>query len=147
MLKRWGWGVACGAVLVLGACSSATAPQFERIETALFHESLDVDLEAMTRTDSGLYYQDLVVGDGALAEPGSQVTVAYLVRYRSGATLDSGEISFEIDMDQVIAGFNEGVRGMRVGGERKLVIPPQLAYFRRGSEGILIFDVELLAVE
>jgi FKBP-type peptidyl-prolyl cis-trans isomerase FkpA len=116
MLKWWGWGIALGALLAIGACADSTGPVFERIETALFHESLNVDLEAMTRTESGLYYQDLVEGDGALAEPGSQVTVAYLGRYRSGATFDSGEIPFEIDAGQVIAGFNEGVRGMRVGG-------------------------------
>lgn len=146
MLKRWGWGVAFGAALVLGACSDSTGPVFERIETALFHESLNVDLDAMTRTESGLYYEDLVVGDGALAEPGSQVMVAYLGRYRSGATFDSGEVPFEIDAGGVIPGFNEGVRGMRVGGERKLVIPPGLAYVRRGPEGILIFDVELVSV-
>lgn len=147
MLKRWGWGVAFGALLAIGACSDSTGPVFERIETALFHESLNVDLDAMTETDSGLYYQDLVVGDGALAEPGSRVRVAYLGRYRSGATFDSGEIPFEIDAGGVIPGFNEGVRGMRVGGQRKLVIPPGLAYVRRGPEGILIFDVELLSVE
>lgn len=146
MLKRWGWGVAFGAALVLGACSDSTGPVFERIETALFHESLNVDLDAMTRTESGLYYQDLVVGDGALAEPGSEVTVAYLLRYRSGATVESGEFTFEIDAGESIAGFNEGVRGMRVGGERKLVVPPELAYARRGPEGILIFDIELLSV-
>ncbi|MEX2472928.1 MAG: FKBP-type peptidyl-prolyl cis-trans isomerase [Gemmatimonadota bacterium] len=147
MLKRWGWGVAFGAALVLGACSDSTGPVFERIETALFHESLNVDLDAMTRTDSGLYYQDLVVGDGALADPGSVVNVAYLLRYRSGATEESGEYSFEIDADEAIAGFNEGVRGMRVGGERKLVVPPELAYGRTGPQGILIFDIELLTVE
>jgi FKBP-type peptidyl-prolyl cis-trans isomerase FkpA len=133
-----------------GSDSPAAPLPFEVIEEVEFHESLGVDLSAMTRTDSGLYYQDLEVGEGELAESGSEVAVHYLLRLRSGEELETsvgGEpITFTIDVSNIIPGFNEGVRGMRVGGERKLVIPPELAYAVRGPNGILIFDVELMEV-
>lgn len=148
MRKQWMRGVALGVALMgAAACSETTTPlEYERIEDVVFHESLDVDLADMTRTESGLYYQDLAVGDGATAEAGAEVRVSYLLRFRSGETVEAGEFPFTVDAGGVIPGFNEGVRGMRVGGERKLVIPPALAYGTRGPQGILIFDVELLEV-
>jgi FKBP-type peptidyl-prolyl cis-trans isomerase len=134
------------------ACSESTEPaQFEVIEEVEFHVSLGVDLQAMTRTASGMYYQDLVVGDGALAEPGSEVSVYYVGRYRSGETFDSNvgrtALTFVVDEGGIIDGFNEGVRGMRVGGQRKIVIPPELAYGTPGPRGIMIFDIELADVQ
>jgi FKBP-type peptidyl-prolyl cis-trans isomerase FkpA len=146
---------ACAMVVALVAvgCSSesSTTPlPFEVIEEVTFHESLDIDLTAMTRTESGLYYQDIALGGGEVAESESEVSVHYRLRLRSGAEVESSfegaPITFTIDVSSIIEGFNEGVRGMRVGGERKLVVPPQLAYGIRGPEGILIFDVELMEV-
>jgi FKBP-type peptidyl-prolyl cis-trans isomerase FkpA len=147
---------ACAMVVALAAAGcgsdSPTEPlPFEQIDEVEFHESLGVDLTAMTVTESGLYYQDLVVGDGAEAESGSEATVEYLVRLRNGAGLDSttvrGPLTFTVGDPGYYAGFNEGVLGMRVGGERKLVVPPQLADGVRGPGGILIFDIELTEVE
>ncbi|MEX2467708.1 MAG: FKBP-type peptidyl-prolyl cis-trans isomerase [Gemmatimonadota bacterium] len=142
-----------GAVaLAATACGdSSTAPLgFEVIEDVEFHESLDVDLSEMTKAASGLYYQNLVVGEGEIAAAGSDVAVHYLLRLRNGqqveTTVGGDPITFIVDQDGIIPGFSEGVRGMRVGGERKLVIPPQLAYGTRGPEGILIFDIELVSV-
>jgi hypothetical protein len=137
----------------LSACGDSTGPTIEVIEDVVFHESLGVDLDAMTRTSSGLYYENLVVGDGAEAVSGSEVAVEYLVRLRTGAFVDSNEggapFTFAIDGGGVYEGFNEGVRGMRVGGKRKLVVPPDLvnAATSSGLYGrILVFDVELLEI-
>lgn len=139
---------------VAAGCGSDSPTEplpFEEIDEVEFHESLNVDLSAMTVTESGLYYQDLVLGDGELAESGSEVSVHYRLRLRNGQQVESSfegvPISFTIDQSNIIDGFNEGVHGMRVGGERKLILPPQLAYGVRGPEGILIFDIELMEVQ
>lgn len=132
--------------------SATEPPEIEVIEEVEFHESLGIDLEEMTETESGLYYQDLVEGDGAEATSGADVAVHYVGRLRNGQTFDSTEgldpFEFTLDDDasDLIEGFNEGVRGMRVGGERKIIIPPELAYGVPGPQGILIFDLELVEV-
>jgi len=144
-------GVAMVAVVASGCGSDSIAPlPFERIEDVAFHESLGVDLSSMTVTTSGLYYQDVVVGEGDLAGAGDEVGVHYRVRLRNGSQLDASDgvtpWVFRINVSNVYAGFNEGIRGMRVGGARKLILPPHLADNIRGPEGILIFDVELVEI-
>jgi FKBP-type peptidyl-prolyl cis-trans isomerase len=106
----------------------------------------------------GLKYQDLKVGDGALAESGKQVSVHYTGWLTDGTKFDSsvdrGEpFAFQLGAGQVIRGWDEGVKGMRVGGKRKLTIPSELGYGARGTPGgpippnaTLVFDVELLGV-
>lgn len=107
---------------------------------------------------SDLEVTDLTVGDGAEAASGSTVSVHYV-----GVALSSGEefdasynrgtpLEFRLGVGQVIAGWDQGVQGMRVGGRRRLVIPPHLAYGDRGAGGLigpgetLIFVVDLLRV-
>ncbi|HEU4569611.1 MAG TPA: FKBP-type peptidyl-prolyl cis-trans isomerase, partial [Gemmatimonadales bacterium] len=92
-----------------------------------------VDSNALIRTASGLGYQDLLVGQGAEAVPGSHVFVHYTGWLTNGFKFDSsrdrGELfDFALGQGQVIAGWDEGVAGMKVGGRRKLVIPPALGY-------------------
>ena len=101
---------------------------------------------------------DIQVGDGAEARPGSQVSVHYVgVAYSTGEEFDAsynrGEpLSFRLGAGRVIAGWDTGVAGMRVGGRRQLTIPPHLAYGDRGAGGVirpgetLIFVVDLLDV-
>lgn len=106
-------------------------------------------------TDSGLKYEDIVVGTGASPQRGHQVTVHYTGTLEDGtkfdSSLDRGQpFTFQIGLGRVIKGWDEGVLTMKVGGKRKLVIPPQLGYGARGAGGVippnatLVFDVELL---
>ncbi len=110
-------------------------------------------------TPSGLQYADLVVGTGPLPIRGQEVTVHYVGTLENGAQFDSSRerespLPFAIGTGQVIKGWDEGVMTMRVGGRRKLIIPPGLAYGDRGmpNAGIppgatLLFDVELMGVK
>lgn len=108
-------------------------------------------------TDSGLKYEDLVEGDGDVAEAGQKVTVHYTGWLTDGTKFDSSKdrnmpFDFNLGAGMVIRGWDEGVQGMRVGGTRKLTIPSQLGYGAHGAGGVippnatLVFDVELLSV-
>lgn len=130
------------AILVLAACGDDITfpPEFDA--------SLNVDLDAMTKTTSGLYYQDLAVGTGPAAGPGDRATVGYAGWLPNGQMFDSGAFSFTLGIGEVIPGFDEGVRGMQAGGKRKLVIHPDLGYGAQSNGPIpanstLVFEVEL----
>ena len=112
-------------------------------------------------TQSGLRYRDEVVGDGASPTAGRVVTVHYTGWLAEGeapgrkfdSSLDRGTpFSFALGMREVIDGWDLGLATMRVGGRRRLILPPDLAYGARGAGGVippdatLIFDVELLGV-
>ncbi len=108
-------------------------------------------------TASGLRYEDEVVGTGASPNKGQLVTVHYTGYLTDGTKFDSSRdrnrpFQFNIGQRRVIAGWDEGVMSMRVGGKRKLTIPPELGYGARGAGGVippnatLIFDVELLSI-
>lgn len=113
----------------------------------------------VVKTASGLEYQDVVVGQGAVAKAGQTVTVQYTGTLTSGKKFDSSydhgqPFSFQLGVGQVIKGWDEGVAGMKVGGKRKLIIPANLAYGSQdvGSglippNSVLLFDVELVAVK
>jgi FKBP-type peptidyl-prolyl cis-trans isomerase FkpA len=120
-----------------------------------FASELNVNLDDMHETPSGLRYQDLQIGSGAEAKAGQAVAVHYTGWLTDGREFDSsagGEpLTFPLGRGAVIAGWEEGVAGMRVGGKRKLVIPPNLGYGaqRNGpipANSTLVFDVELIDV-
>lgn len=104
----------------------------------------------------GLVIEDLVVGKGKEARPGMRVSVHYTGRLTNGAKFDSSldrrqPFDFILGMGEVIKGWDEGVKGMKVGGKRKLTIPHTMAYGESGTGPIppratLLFDVELLDV-
>lgn len=105
-----------------------------------------------------LEWTDEVVGDGPEAIPGRDVTVHYTGTLLDGSTFDSSRsrvqpFTFRLGAGRVIAGWEQGVEGMRVGGRRTLRIPPRLGYGRRGSPPVippnatLVFDIELLGVK
>ena len=105
-----------------------------------------------------LIVTELTEGDGAEAAPGSTVSVHYVgVAHSTGEEFDASynrgaPLQFRLGVGQVIAGWDQGVAGMKVGGRRQLVIPPHLGYGDRGAGGVikpgetLIFVVDLLAV-
>ena len=109
-------------------------------------------------TPSGLIIDDLVAGDGAVAETGQSVTVHYTGWLTNGTKFDSSKdrgdpFVFDLGEGNVIKGWDEGVQGMKVGGKRKLTIPPALGYGARGAGGVippnatLVFEVELLEID
>jgi peptidylprolyl isomerase len=115
------------------------------------------DAKKTVTTASGLKYVDVVVGKGASPAAGKQVKVHYTGTLENGKKFDSSvdrkePFSFTIGVGQVIPGWDEGVMSMKVGGKRKLIIPPNLGYGTQGAGGVippnatLLFDVELLDV-
>lgn len=140
--------------LMASACSDSTGPK--DITELDFDPALGVDLTQMTETPSGLYYQDLEVGTGAEAQPGNTATVHYTGWLHDGTKIDSSldrgtPFTFVLGRGDVIQGWDLGVVGMKVGGRRKLVIPPDLGYGRKRyldipGNSTLVFDIELLEV-
>jgi FKBP-type peptidyl-prolyl cis-trans isomerase len=123
-----------------------------------FSAELGVDTTKMTKAPSGLWYTDVTTGQGAEAEPGRTVRVHYTGWLPNGKKFDSsrdrGEpFAFTLGAGQVITGWDEGVKGMKVGGRRKLVLPPSMAYGEAGAPpdippaSTLVFDVEVLGVQ
>ena len=109
------------------------------------------------KTPSGLVIEDLVVGSGAQAAGGQRVSVHYTGWLLNGQKFDSSKdrgdaFMFSLGRGEVIRGWDEGVTGMKVGGKRKLTIPPELGYGARGAgrvippDATLLFEVELLGV-
>jgi len=109
-------------------------------------------------TASGLKYVEIKEGTGSIPKSGQMVTVHYTGTLPDGKKFDSSvdrnqPFQFQIGVGQVIKGWDEGVISMKVGGKRKLIIPPELAYGSRGAGGVippiatLIFEVELLNVK
>jgi peptidylprolyl isomerase len=116
-----------------------------------------VTAAAMKKTASGLQYEDLVAGSGNTPSPGKQVTVHYTGWLTNGTKFDSSldsnqPFTFTIGKGEVVPGWDEGVMSMKIGGKRKLVIPPELGYGAAGAGGVippnatLIFEVILLDV-
>jgi FKBP-type peptidyl-prolyl cis-trans isomerase len=144
----------CAVLTVAFGCGSADKPSMTT--TPSTSSPMKVNGQPTT-TPSGLQYWDIVVGTGATAAAGSTVKVHYSGFLTNGQKFDSsrdrGEpFSFPLGAGQVIKGWDEGVAGMKVGGQRQLRIPPQLGYGTAGAAGAippnatLIFDVELLEV-
>ena len=112
---------------------------------------------ATTTTPSGLIIEELVLGEGATVAAGQSVTVHYTGWLTSGKKFDSSKdrddpFVFPLGAGHVIRGWDEGVQGMKVGGSRKLTMPPELGYGARGAGGVippnatLVFEVELLGI-
>jgi len=133
------------AILALAATATLAAPPTEVGKAAA--------------TPSGLQYLTVKPGTGPAAQPGQQVSVHYTGTLTNGTKFDSSldrrqPFSFPLGAGRVIKGWDLGIEGMRVGGKRKLTIPPELAYGARGTPGgpippnaTLVFDVELVAIK
>ena len=105
-------------------------------------------------TASGLKYQEMALGTGAVPQAGQTANVRYDGKLTDGRTFDQGSFSFKVSAGQVIPGFNEGVLTIKAGGKRRLIIPPALGYGDNPPRGsiippgaTLIFDVELVSAQ
>lgn len=137
------------------ACSSidVSTPEveFEVIEEVTFDPSLEIDLEQMTKLPSGVYIQDLVEGEGDALANGSRAYVNYSGWLRTGFLFGTGTYEYLVGANQAIPGFEQGMLGMKAGGVRKIVVPPELGYgavvydvIPPGS--VLVFEVELTEI-
>jgi peptidylprolyl isomerase len=142
------------SILIVAVCVAA-APVLARAEDK-------IDPAKMTKTDSGLRYQDLTVGTGAKPSAGQSCGVHYTGWLWEGgkkgkkfdSSVDRGTpFEFPLGQGMVIKGWDEGVATMKCGGKRLLLIPPDLAYGERGAGGVippnatLLFEVELLTAK
>ena len=136
--------------------SAAPAEDLTRVDTA-FAPALRVDLAKMTRRPSGLYVLDRRRGAGAVADSGRWVTVSYTGWLANGMVIDDTRKQGKprdvlLGFGKVIPAWEEGLRGMRAGGRRLLVVPPALGYGAAGQPGTvpsratLVFDIELTTV-
>jgi peptidylprolyl isomerase len=143
------WIVLIVALVVLGAAAAVWAQVNTSAPTKVTGNG--------TTTPSGLQYWDIKVGAGPVAVSGKPVQVHYTGWLTDGKKFDSSvdrkePFMFTLGAHEVIPGWDEGVKGMKVGGKRQLKIPPSLGYGARGAGGVippnatLIFDVELLGV-
>lgn len=152
--------VACGGGSASQPASTAASPAPPQsaapvagdVATTTFSPRLEIDLSKMYRRPSGLYVQDMTQGNGAVALSGRTAVVKYAGYFPDGRSFDSGEITITLGQNKVIRAWEDGVLGMRVGGTRRLVTPPHLAYGARGNpptippNAVLVFDMQLSAV-
>lgn len=149
--------VALFAVAISACSDSATStgtPSNPATET--YATSLNVNIATMTKKSDNLYYQDLAVGTGAEAITGRTLGMTYSGWLANGTPFDSnvgGEnFVFSLGGGQVIAGWDQGIVGMKVGGRRRLVMGSALGYGTRGQGAIppnatLVFIVELKTLQ
>jgi FKBP-type peptidyl-prolyl cis-trans isomerase len=140
-------------IAALAACtpSEPAGPSYPANES--YAASLQVNIPAMTKVDTNLYYQDVTVGTGAVASVNKLVTVTYAGYLTNGTSFDSGTLTDQpLNNSNLIEGWVQGISGMKVGGKRKLVIGSNYAYGARGNGPVpgnatLVFDVELKGVK
>lgn len=157
---------ACAALLAAAACGGdarddwpdAGGANHAPVDPAeqTYAPQLNVDVQRMQRAPSGLYTFDVREGSGQPAQPGDAVAVHYTGWLPDGREFDSSRggdpFVFTLAQGEVIQGWDEGVAGMRPGGQRRLVIPSALAYGEQGAGGVipphatLVFDVELVEI-
>jgi FKBP-type peptidyl-prolyl cis-trans isomerase FkpA len=146
----------CAAALVLACSPTAIDERWADPEKIGFAADLGIDLGAMTRTESGLYWQDLEIGMGLSAQTGHTAIVHFEGWLPDGRLFESTyqsdkPISFPIGGGLVIPGMDEGVIGMQLGGLRKLVIRPELAFGRTGKGPVppmttVIYEIRLVSI-
>ena len=151
------------ALVTAAGCAGSGAQEEEPTDDSEvareYAPQLDVDLSEMERRPGGLYVHDLREGSGELAEAGDMVRIHYTGWLPSGEKFDSSRdrgtpLVIPVGIGRVIDGWDQGVPGMRVGGQRRLVIPPAMAYGDEGAgNGVippgatLVFDLELVGIE
>lgn len=144
------WATTLALVGTLGAPDRIAAQE------EVFAPSLGIDLSAMQRTGA-IHWRDLKEGEGPTARDGSLLTIHYVGWLTDGVEFDSSReakepVTFRMGERRVIRGWEDGIRGMRAGGIRQMVIPARQAYGGRGLPGrvppnaTLVFEVELVSI-
>ena len=129
------------------------APAAGPVESATYAAGLKVDLKNSTRLPSGVYFRDITIGTGTAVAAGQQVSVHYVASLADGKIVDQNgpkdqPYMFTLGAGRVIRGWDEGVVGMKAGGTRQLIVPPELAYGPGGSgpvppNAVMVFTVDL----
>jgi FKBP-type peptidyl-prolyl cis-trans isomerase len=144
---------------VVASCAGAGAgapPEGDFLATTAFGLKAEVHAEELTRHARGFHYRDVALGTGPEAVGGRTVHVSYVVRLADGREVDRAEpaapLRFRVGDGSMIAALDAGVRGMRAGGTRQLVIPPRLGYGARGRgpvppHAVLVMMVTVERVE
>jgi FKBP-type peptidyl-prolyl cis-trans isomerase len=142
------------AALLLGACLDVNEPEEAPSDPAAetYAPVTGVDISKMSKTELGVYYQDITVGDGAQVTTRRPVTIVFVGYLRTGDIFDRATSPRVYDLAGIsVIGVADGMMGMRVGGTRKLVIPSNLAFGARGQPGLgvppnstVIYDITLL---
>ena len=141
------------------APAPATAPSApanpDDVTHVTFDPGLGVDLRAMTKLPNGVYIRDLKPGTGPAAGPGSRVAIHYVGKLPNGQQFDANvapnqPFSFVVDAGQVVPGFDWGVKGMKAGGTRMVIIPPSLGYGAGGNgpvppNAVMTFQLQLVS--
>ena len=117
-------GILALALLTGSACDDP----FQVIEEVTFAESLGIVLSEFTRLEGGVYIRDDAIGSGEVTAEGQTAVVEYVGYLSNGTSFGSGDFPFVIGSGNTIAGFELGIFGMRAGGERWIIIPPELGY-------------------
>jgi FKBP-type peptidyl-prolyl cis-trans isomerase len=131
-------------------------PELIPIEETNFATPLGVNLAASTRTPNGAYYRDIVVGTGPAVVVGKNISVHYTAWLANGTVIQSNvadaPFQFIYGIGAVIDGWDEGLVGARVGGQRQLIVPPSLGYgeFDYGTKipgnSVLVFNIEIVSM-
>jgi FKBP-type peptidyl-prolyl cis-trans isomerase FkpA len=141
--------------LTAAGCASKGAPArvaAPAIDSAAFSPDLAIDLRQFTKSSAGIYSNDVIKGSGPVAAEGRKVTFRYAAFLVDGTAVETQRTPVEVEIgDSMIRGLRFGIPGMRAGGQRRLIVPPALAY--RGSQygkvppnSILVFDIDLISV-
>lgn len=147
----------CAAVVlstVVACDNSVVAPV--TIEGTTFASSLNIDKSTYTVLPSGVYYKDITVGGGVVADTGLKLSVRYTGVLKNGTQFDANTTAlspfqFTLGRGEVVAGWDLGLKGMKVGGRRSLLIPPAYGYGKNGSgsvpgNAVMVFTVDLVSI-
>ena len=157
-MRRQNRLITAALTVSLTACASGggVVPAARPMESIPFASTLDVQLDKMTKTATGLRYRDIDLGTGPVIKEHMDIKVLYTGWLTNGVKFDStatGQpLTIPIGRGRVIKGWDEGIIGMRVGGRRQLIVPPELAYGsnRAGlipADAVLVFDVRVVSAK
>ena len=146
----------CATAAACGDSSTTPRPAVP-IEQTTFASSLGVNLAQSTKLPSGMYFRDITLGTGTAFAAGKAVTVHYVGSFANGQVFDANQapaapFPFTVGAGRVIPGWEQGVVGMKVGGRRQLIIPPELAYGPDDygpipGNSVLVFTVDAVSAQ